>query len=276
MKLDLAQYRVTKSNALINASYKLTLNEQRLVLSCIAQIDSRRSSVVAHGTDGQSGQVMLDQLWKIKVTAADFAKTFDLNPRVAYDELKTATKDLYERTIRTTSVRKNRQGVATRTVTEKRWIISRSYEDGSGFAEITFNPEIAGYLTMLRDQFTTYTLHQVASFRSIYTIRLFELLIQYRKTGYLLKNLDDLIDLFQLSYTRYADVRRSVIEPAIKELAAKSNLIVAWKPIKTGRPVTHIEFTFTENPQTRLAFGDTDDAPPAVVKKPARRKAAGS
>lgn len=276
MTLDLAQYRVTKSNALINASYKLTLNEQRLVLACIAQIDSRRSSVVAHGTNEPSGQVMLDQLWKIKVTAADFAKTFNINPTDAYDELKTATKDLYERTIRTTSVRKNRQGVETRTVTEKRWIISRSYEDGSGFAEITFNPEIAGYLTMLRDQFTTYTLHQVASFRSIYTIRLFELLIQYRKTGYLLKNLDDLIDLFQLSYTRYADVRRCVIEPAVKELAAKSNLIVAWKPVKTGRPVTHIEFTFTENPQTRLAFDDVEDAPPADVKKPARRKASGA
>lgn len=274
MTLDLAQYKVTKSNALINASYKLTLNEQRLVLSCIAQIDSRRFGMTPGPSSAKSGEVMFDQLWKIKVTAADFAKTFNINPRVAYDELKMATRDLYERTIRTTNARRNRQGVVVKTVTEKRWIISRSYEDGSGFAEITFNPEIAGYLTMLREQFTTYTLHQVASFRSIYTIRLFELLIQYRKTGYLLKNLDDLIDLFQLSYTRYADVRRCVIEPAVKELALKSNLIVTWKPIKTGRPVTHIEFTFKENPQSRLAFDVEEDAPASAIKKSARRKAA--
>ncbi len=33
---------VTKSNSLIQSSYKLTLNEQRLVLACIAQLDSRR------------------------------------------------------------------------------------------------------------------------------------------------------------------------------------------------------------------------------------------
>lgn len=241
MSIDLAQYRVAKSNVLVNASYKLTLNEQRLVLACIAQIDSRRVSVVTQA--GAPG----DQLWRIKVTAADFARVFSLNPRDAYDELKSATKDLYERTIRTTQVRRNRHGARLVNVTETRWIISRSYEDGSGYAEITFNPEIAGYLTMLRDQFTTYTLHQVASFRSIYTIRLFELLIQYRKTGYLLKELAELIDLFQLSYTRYADVRRCVIEPAIRELRAKSNLTVAWRPIKTGKPVTHIEFTFSEH-----------------------------
>jgi plasmid replication initiation protein len=255
MSIDLAHYRVTKSNVLVNASYKLTLNEQRLILACIAQIDSRRSSVVEQPATARRDSALTDQLWKIKVTAADFARTFRINPRDAYDELRSATRDLYERTIRTTQTRKNRQGVSLVSVTEKRWIISRSYEDGSGFAEITFNPEIAGYLTMLRDQFTTYTLHQVASFRSIYTIRLFELLIQYRKTGYLLKGLDELIDLFQLSYTRYADVRRCVIEPAIRELAAKSNLIVEWKPIKTGKPVTHIEFTFSEDPQKRLAFG---------------------
>lgn len=245
MNLDLAQYRVTKSNVLVNASYKLTLNEQRLVLACIAQIDSRRASV---------NPDIGDQLWKIKVTAADFAKTFNIDPSDVYNELKTATKDLYERTIRTTKTKKNRRGDESTIVTERRWIISRSYEDGAGYAEITFNPEIAGYLTMLRDQFTTYTLHQVASFRSIYTIRLFEFLIQYRKTGYVLKDLADLVDIFQLNYTRYADVRRCVIEPAIKELAAKSNLIVEWKPIKTGKAVTHLEFKFSENKQTRLVF----------------------
>lgn len=247
MNIDLAQFRVAKSNVLINASYKLTLNEQRLILACIAQIDSRRASVIVQAGAGHGG--LNDQLWKVKVTAADFARVFHINPRDAYHELKSATKELYERTIRTTQIRQNRHGARLVNVTETRWIISRSYEDGSGYAEITFNPEIAGYLTMLRDQFTTYTLHQVASFRSIYTIRLFELLIQYRKTGYLLKELNELIDLFQLSYTRYADVRRCVIEPAIRELTAKSNLSVVWQPIKTGKPVTHIAFTFSEDPQ---------------------------
>ena len=39
---ELINLKVTKSNELIEAGYKLTLNEQRLILAAIAQIDSRK------------------------------------------------------------------------------------------------------------------------------------------------------------------------------------------------------------------------------------------
>lgn len=244
MTVDLAQFKVTKSNELIRASYKLTLNEQRLILACIAQIDSRRASVTP--------DMKRDQLWKIHVTAAEFAETFKIDTRHAYDELKAATKNLYERTIRTVEKRRDRHGAETLRVKEQRWIISRKYEDGAGYAEVTFNPEIAGYLTLLRGQFTTYQLNQVAGFKSVYAIRLFELLMQYRTTGMLRIEVEKIIELFQLSYTRYADVRRFVIEPAVKELRTKGNMIVEWTPIKHGKTVAYFDFRFKEDEQTRL------------------------
>ena len=39
---QLSNFVVAKSNALIQASHKLNLNEQRLVLACVAQMDGRR------------------------------------------------------------------------------------------------------------------------------------------------------------------------------------------------------------------------------------------
>lgn len=244
MATDLAKFKVSKSNELICASYKLTLNEQRLILACIAQIDSRRANITP--------DMQRDQLWRIRVTAAEFSETFKINMRDAYRELKAATKNLYERTIRSEEKRRNRLGVETVRVKEQRWIISRKYEDGAGYAEITFNPEIAGHLTMLRSKFTSYQLDQISGFKSVYAIRLFELLIQYKRTGILRIEVEKIIELFQLSYTRYADVRRFVIEPAIKELRTKGNMIVEWTPIKHGKTVMYFDFRFQEDEQARL------------------------
>ena len=42
---------VTKSNELIRASYKLTVNEQRLILSCSAQLDPRKPIEKTHDDD---------------------------------------------------------------------------------------------------------------------------------------------------------------------------------------------------------------------------------
>ena len=49
-----------------------------------------------------------------------------------------------------------------------------------------------------------------------------------------------------VSYPRYADIRRYIIEPAIAELQTKSNIDISWEPVKTGRQVTSIKFTFAE------------------------------
>jgi len=40
---ELKDFTVTKANALVQASYRLTLNEQRLVLCCVAQLDPRQA-----------------------------------------------------------------------------------------------------------------------------------------------------------------------------------------------------------------------------------------
>jgi plasmid replication initiation protein len=224
---------------LIRASYKLTLNEQRLILTCIAKIDSQRTGIIQ--------EVKSEKILKFRVTAAEFCETFKIDMNDAYAALKEATKKLYEQTIRTVAKRKDRYGVETQTVTEQRWIISRKYEDGAGYAEITFNPEISGHLTMLGRQFTSYQLNQIAGFKSIYAIRLFELLMQYRSTGTLRIEIEKIIELFQLSYKFYNDVRRFVIEPAVKELLKKGNMTIEWTPIKHGKTVKYLDFKFKED-----------------------------
>lgn len=58
---------VTKHNGLIEASYKLTLNEQRLVLLCISQLDPRKP---------------LPKENLFTITAKDFASMFGISENV--------------------------------------------------------------------------------------------------------------------------------------------------------------------------------------------------
>jgi Initiator Replication protein len=74
---QLIDFVVTKSNALIQASYKLSLNEQRLVLACVAQLDGRKP-------------LPKDNLFTLSAT--DFAQTYNLPIDQAYEALNEASQ----------------------------------------------------------------------------------------------------------------------------------------------------------------------------------------
>lgn len=108
------------------------------------------------------------------------------------------------------------------------------------------------HLTALSDKFTEYRIGQVANLRSTYAVRLFEWCIQFSDTGWMRIPLGELARRLDISYARYADIRRYVIEPAVIELRLKSNLEIQWEPVKDGRKVSAIRFTFTEASQCKL------------------------
>jgi plasmid replication initiation protein len=215
---------VTKSNALIQASYKLSLNEQRLVLACVAQLDGRKP-------------LPKDNMFTL--SAAEFAQTYGLPIDQAYEALNEASKSLYDRDIKVFD---------GKTKERFRWIYHVKYHDGEGKVTIGFSPTISPYLTMLNKQFTSYQIRRVASLNSAYSIRLFEMLSQYRSTGLFIVKVDDFKAWLEIEekYPRFFDLCRRILDPAVKELLEKSNLVINWRAIKKGRTVERLEFTFRE------------------------------
>ncbi len=55
-------------------------------------------------------------------------------------------------------------------------------------------------------------------------------------------------------YTRFANLKARVINPAVNELVAKTSLAVTWKAIKKGKSVDRLAFHFTEKQQLSLAI----------------------
>ncbi len=243
--MELKNFVVTKANALIQASYRLSLNEQRLVLCCVAQLDGRKP-------------LPKDNLFTVNV--ADFAEMFSLDPKNAYRDLEDAANSLYLRDIRTYDG-KNRERF--------RWVYNVKYINSEGRVILGFSPSIAPYLSLLHERFTSYQLEQITSLRSVYAIRLFEFLMQYKKTGRLVVLVKDFKAWLELEsqYPRFFDLQRRVIDPAAQELREKNRLDIQWKAIKKGRSVERLEFTF-RFPDAE-AFPEAIDVPPEANDTPA-------
>ena len=223
---------VTKHNDLIEASYKLTLEEQRLLLSCIAQIDSRLHKNVPD---------------KITITASEYADQFGIQLKHAYEQLKKGVNRLYERDIK----------IKTNGEKERlRWVYRVTYYEKRGYVSLKFSPDVKPYLGQLNGFFRSYQLKNISSLKSTYSIRLYELLNQWKDTGKRFIKVSDLRDMLQLQerYPRYADMKRWVIEPAVKELNEKTDLVVEYNTEKQGRKVVKLSFFFSTKSQISMAL----------------------
>ena len=221
---DMKEFLVAKANALVQASYKLSLNEQRLVLACVAQLDSRKP-------------LPKDNLFTLSAT--DFSETYGITVDQAYEALNEASKSLYERDIK----------VFDGKVKERfRWVYHVKYYQGESKVCLGFSQTIMPYLTLLNKQFASYQMANVAKLRSIYSIRLYEFLIQYRSTGKLIIELGDFKQRLELDgqYSRFSNIKMRILDPAVKELQEKSNLTISWRAIRKGRTVDRLEFVFRE------------------------------
>ena len=117
---------------------------------------------------------------------------------------------------------------------------------------VTF--EISGllkpHLLELKKNYTSYLLTHIPKLRSSYSIRLYELLHQYRKIGKRNFELEDLQKKVGSNYSAYADCKRYVIQQAQGDLKKHTDLAFTFTETKTGRKVTGINFIiFGNKPQ---------------------------
>lgn len=221
---------VTKSNHLIEAGYKLTLNEQRLILSAISQLDGRKP---------------IPKNNNFIITAAEFSKNFDIPLKQSYEVLDDAASRLYERDIKTF----DKEG---KTRERFRWVDCVKYWDGEAKVTLSFSNRIIPYLTKLHSQLTSYELKQISQLSSSYSIRFYELLIQFKTTNERYISLEKLRERLEVigQYKRFYDLKKYVIEPAINNINIATDLTVEWDIVKKGRVITGFIFVFQNKADT--------------------------
>jgi plasmid replication initiation protein len=261
---------VVKANSLIQAGYRLTLAEQRVLLGAIALIGKDDEP-----TDQTTYSVTANALADLSGSAA----------QQAYRELADAAQRLYRREVRIEGGANGEgQGPHGR-VTMTRWVQSIYYVPDEGRIELRFSHDVLPYLSMLQREFTSYQLKHVATMRSTHGVRLYELLQQWRLAGAREIEIEDLRRMFGIEgrYKAIKDLKRYVIEPAVRDVNDCSDLHVEWGQRKAGRKVAAIQFQFQpkkkqQKPKQHV-HQDQRDAEPSRPEhrlvKPAKQEGSG-
>ncbi|MCZ5965784.1 replication initiation protein [Escherichia coli] len=231
---DLIAY---KSNALVEASYKLTLQEQRFLLLCIGRLKS--------GSDAESTELQKT----MTVTAEEYFDSFpDMGRKNAEVQLQEAIDRLWDRSIILRTMRSARSSAGSS--------IGHSTPKGEGKAQITFSDAVMPYLTQLKGQFTRVVIKNISNLSRSYSIRIYELLQQFRSTGERIIALDDFRSMLDIEhkYQTYKSLNQQLLRPCVDELNQKSDLAVTLETIKKGRTVVALHFRFKEDKQIKMTI----------------------
>lgn len=116
-----------------------------------------------------------------------------------------------------------------------------------GIVTALFNPVMASYLLQLKACFTRYNLIEYLQLPSIYSQRMFEILKSWKNIPEVIISMTDLHRMLNTPSSFHKDFaasRRFILEKEHKDITEKTAFRYEWDPIKVGRSVEKIRFTF--------------------------------
>ena len=226
---------VVKDNSLIDASFNLSLVEQRLML--LAIVEARELDKLTPETP-------------IEIRATAYRDQYKTDESNAYSQLADASKQLFNRQFSYID-----RYADTDAVTVSRWVNEVTYVNDKGMVVMYLNRNVISMISRLQANFTQYLLEQVSEFTSKHSIRLYELLIKYRDIGtskkYEIAELRSKLGLENDEYKVTADFKKYVLDVAIKEINDKADIQIKYEQFKEGRTISHILFKFINKKETK-------------------------
>ncbi len=216
--------RVTKHNHLVEASYKLSLVGQRVFLLVLAKINPLEVLETSY-----------------EITADEYSKMYRISSKLAYRDLNDGLNELYDADIRLNDLQ-------LKILTRRRLIDEAKYHDGEGKISLSFPKKLHPFLCDLKSEYTSYRIGQVSHLKSNYSIRLFELILQFKRTGEREITLKKLREWFKIEekYKDFYDITKRIIKPALTELNDKTPFKIECKNIRKGRKICSLLFIFQE------------------------------
>ena len=241
---------VVKTNRLNMAIQNLSLAEIRLIQ--LAIIDARES--------GKG----IDTLTPLAIHASRYSEAFNVSRHAAYDAMTNAEANLFKRYF---TFLDEVDGLPIKST----WISQVKYDKKNASIEIIFAPAVVKEITRIdgiEQFFSQYALEQIADMTSMYSIRLYELLNQWKTAK---KTPIFKLDIFrgQLGigvneYKRMSDFKRRVLDLAVNEINEKSDLKVSYEQEKQGAVIVGFKFKVNKKAQkaanTKSIERDADTA----------------
>ena len=219
---------VVKTNQLNSAVQNLSLPELRIIQ--LAIVDARET--------GKG----LDTKTPLRIDAMRYAQAFDTTRQNAYILMKQSEETLFNR--RFTYFDNEKKPI------KSRWLQDVRYLDDEGAIEVCFTRLVVECITRLdgaEQFFTQYMLSQTANLNSVYSVRLYELLIQWKTAGktpvFELSLFRGQMGLNDDEYKIMGNFKLRVLDLAVKEINEKTDLTVSYTQEKKGRVIYGFKFT---------------------------------
>lgn len=234
---------VVKTNQLNSALQNLSLPEIRIVQ--LAIVDARETNT-GLSTDKP-----------LRIDALRYAEMFETTRQNGYKRMKEAEETLFNR--RFSYI--DDEGK----VIKSRWIQQVRYLDDEGAIELVFTLAVVNGISRINgaeDFFTSYLLEQTASMDSIYSVRLYELLVQWKTAKqtpmFELEKFRDQLGVEVSEYKAMCDFKKRVLQVAINEINEKSDIKVSYEQVKKGRSIAGFKFKVVAKEQPNNVKRESD------------------
>lgn len=225
---------VVKTNRLNTATQNLSLSEIRLMQ--LAIVDARETG------KGLSTDKPLT------ISASRYAEAFNVTRQTAYEAILKAEKTLFDRRFSFLDT-DNR-------MVKSRWVQRVKYLDDEASIEVILTFDVVNEVTRIdgyEQFFTQYLLEQTATLKSAYSVRLYELLVQWktaRKTPVFdIEVFREQLGVNPTDYERVYDFKKNVLDVAVKEINKKTDIQTSYDQVKRGRKIIGFKFVIKEKPK---------------------------
>lgn len=236
----MSDLEVVKKNTLNECMHNLTLVEMRLMQ--LAIVDFRN-------------KFEFDSNAVVEIHASVYAETFNVSRQTAHEAILEAEKTLFQRQF--TFI--NDEG---RTV-KSRWIAHVEYADNS--IKLGLSIPVIDAISRIDGKetpFTRYHIEQTHALNSRYSLRLYELVIQYLKIGktpiFELKKFRFQLGLLPENYKEMKNFKKYVLDLAVNEINEKTNITIGYEQKKKGRVITGFIFTVNEKRKEKDVTPNSD------------------
>lgn len=219
---------VVQHNRIVEARYKLSVGEQRLMKLLISMIEK----------DDEDFKV-----YPIEIKA--FYELLGISDNDFYGKIKAISKKLLSNVL----IFRDFDGRELQVC----WLSSAEYIEKKGLVELEFSPKLKPFLLQLKNNITYYKLANIIYLKHTYSIRIYELLKQYSKIGrrkFEIQEFRKIIGIAEHEYQQFSDFRKRVLKVAQQEITEKTDISFTWEEEKKRQKCIAIEFFIqSKNPQ---------------------------
>ena len=219
---------VVQANDLIGGRQALGLNSAKLIRAAVMQIKPEDNDIKPY-----------------VVTIKQLSELLEVSSQNLYRDIDEITNDIIANPV----FIKAEDGKRVRWV-KIPWVEFCQYESDVGVS-LQLNLRLKPFLIALQNHYTQYTLENILAMKSVYAIRIFEMLLSKimthtlpKKGTHIILGLEEIIAGCELSdtYRIITNLKKRVLDVAVNEIKRVTLYDVSYENVKNGRKVEAFNF----------------------------------